>query len=460
MPLILGANSVTGGYEVDNSLRFNSGSTEYLQRTPGSAGSLTTWTYSFWTKRSVLATAEQYLSAGPRGGGGNVEDQLYSISTDQINWYDGTAASNVLRTTQLFRDVSAWYHLMFVWDTTNATASDRAKIYVNGAEVTAFSVDNNPSLNAVSKINGTGQHRIGQVGTVAGENLNGYLAEVIFIDGQALDPTSFGEFDSATGIWKPIAYTGTYGTNGFFLEFKDSSALGDDTSGNGNDFTVNNLTSIDQTTDTPTNNFATLNPLDINPASAGDTFSEGNLKLATNNSSNAAGSRSTIAVSSSKWYCEVKYVSATAWNGVMATDTSITGSMTTGTITWYQGSSLYVDGVSTATWGSALSANDILGIALDMDNNRVTVSQNGQWWGGSSFDQSAPHTYQNLTSGYDTWSFLCRSGSGTSTSDWNFGNAPYTITTGNSDANGYGNFEYAVPSGYYALNTKNLAEYG
>jgi hypothetical protein len=188
MPLILGANSVTGGYEVDNSLRFNSGSTEYLQRTPGSAGSLTTWTYSFWTKRSVLATAEQYLSAGPRGGGGNVEDQLYSISTDQINWYDGTAASNVLRTTQLFRDVSAWYHIMYVWDTTNATAGDRARIYVNGAEVTAFSVDNNPSLNDVSKINGTGQHRIGQTGTVAGENLDGYLAEVIFIDGQALDP--------------------------------------------------------------------------------------------------------------------------------------------------------------------------------------------------------------------------------------------------------------------------------
>jgi hypothetical protein len=189
MPLILGANSVTGGYEVDNSLRFNSGSTEYLQRTPGSAGSLTTWTYSFWTKRSVLATAEQYLSAGPRGGGGNVEDQLYSISTDQINWYDGAQASNVLRTTQLFRDVSAWYHLMFVWDTTNATASDRAKIYVNGAEVTAFSVDNNPSLNAVSKINGTGQHRIGQVGTLLADPLDGYLAEVNFIDGQQLTPT-------------------------------------------------------------------------------------------------------------------------------------------------------------------------------------------------------------------------------------------------------------------------------
>jgi hypothetical protein len=393
MPLILGANTLSaGGYEVDNSLRFNSGSTEYLQRTPGSAGSLTTWTYSFWTKRSVLATAEQYLSAGPRGGGGNVEDQLYSISTDQINWYDGTAASNVLRTTQLFRDVSAWYHIMYVWDTTNATAGDRARIYVNGAEVTAFSVDNNPSLNAVSKINGTGQHRIGQVGTLPGENLNGYLAEVNFIDGQALDPDNFGEFDSDTGIWKPIAYEGTYGTNGFFLEFKDSSALGDDTSGNGNDFTVNNLTSIDQTTDTPTNNFC-----------------RGKF---------TSGCRSTIGVTTGKWYVEVKYQNTTS-----------------------------------------ITANDIMQIALDMDSNTVYFGLNGSWFDGTSWNSASPNTGHSLTTGY-TYGVRASTGSGTSVNIWNFGNPPFAITTGNADADGFGNFEYDVPSGYFALCSKNLAEYG
>jgi hypothetical protein len=464
MPLILGANSVTGGYEVDNSLRFNSGSTEYLQRTPGSAGSLTTWTYSFWTKRSVLATAEQYLSAGPRGGGGNVEDQLYSISTDQINWYDGTAASNVLRTTQLFRDVSAWYHIMYVWDTTNATAGDRARIYVNGAEVTAFSVDNNPSLNAVSKINGTGQHRIGQVGTLPGENLNGYLAEVNFIDGQALDPDNFGEFDSATGIWKPIAYTGTYGTNGFFLEFKDSSALGDDTSGNGNDFTVNNLTSIDQTTDTPTNNFCTLNPL--NPTTS-VTFSNGNLTF-TNTSSGHRMVAGTIGVSTGKWYAEVLVTSlggtfpqigivdVTQW----AQD-SQPGANTRG---WgyLSNGSVFNSNSSIDTGEASYTDADIISIAMDLDNNKLYFAKNGTYINSGVPTSGATGTgAYSITSGV-TYVFSNSSlDSGTDpVYEWNFGNAPYTISSGNSDANGYGNFEYSVPSGYYALCTNNLAEYG
>jgi hypothetical protein len=456
MPLILGANSVTGGYEVDNSLRFNSGSTEYLQRTPGSAGSLTTWTYSFWTKRSVLATAEQYLSAGPRGGGGNVEDQLYSISTDQINWYDGTAASNVLRTTQLFRDVSAWYHIMFVWDTTNATAGDRARIYVNGAEVTAFSVDNNPSLNAVSKINGTGQHRIGQVGTLPGENLNGYLAEVNFIDGQALDPDNFGEFDSDTGIWKPIVYTGSYGTNGFLLEFKDSSALGDDTSGNGNDFTVNNLTSIDQTTDTPTNNFATMNAVDNSSV----TLSEGNLSASC---ASPSGCRSTIGVTTGKWYVEVKYQNTTSMCGVVAMEQAVTSQAIGAAIFGASGTApeLFLNGSTPADYNSAtaFTANDIMQIALDMDSNTVYFGLNGSWFDGTSWNSASPNTGHSLTTGY-TYGVRASTGSGTSVNIWNFGNPPFAITTGNADADGFGNFEYDVPSGYFALCSKNLAEYG
>jgi hypothetical protein len=456
MPLILGANSVTGGYEVDNSLRFNSASTEYLQRTPASAGSLTTWTYSFWTKRSVLATAEQYLSAGPRGGGGNVEDQLYSISTDQINWYDGTAASNVLRTTQLFRDVSAWYHIMYVWDTTNATAGDRARIYVNGAEVTAFSVDNNPSLNAVSKINGTGQHRIGQVGTLPGENLNGYLAEVNFIDGQALDPDNFGEFDSDTGIWKPIVYTGSYGTNGFLLEFKDSSALGDDTSGNGNDFTVNNLTSIDQTTDTPTNNFATMNAVDNSSV----TLSEGNLSASC---ASPSGCRSTIGVTTGKWYVEVKYQNTTSMCGVVAMEQAVTSQAIGAAIFGASGTApeLFLNGSTPADYNSAtaFTANDIMQIALDMDSNTVYFGLNGSWFDGTSWNSASPNTGHSLTTGY-TYGVRASTGSGTSVNIWNFGNPPFAITTGNADADGFGNFEYDVPSGYFALCSKNLAEYG
>jgi hypothetical protein len=452
---------VAGNYPVANSLRFNSGSTDYLQRTPASAGSLTTWTYSFWTKRSKLATAEQYLSAGPRSSP-NVEDQLYSISTDAINWYDGTANANVLRTTQLFRDVSAWYHLMFVWDTTNATAGNRARIYVNGAEVTAFSIDNNPSLNAVSKFNGTGQHRIGQTATVSGENLDGYLAEVIFIDGQALTPSSFGLTDSATGIWIPKPYIGTYGTNGFYLNFANSADLGNDVSGNNNDWTVNNLTSVDQSTDTPTNNFATMNFL----SSVSVTLTEGNLKGAGAGDENF---RSTFAVNKGKWYWEVKLgADGGVWgicseNVTMATDRS--GSAGVYGIQNAGGSFAYFrNNGSTgesAGFPNPVSGN-IMNMAFDADNAKLYIGINGTFYNLSG-STGNPATGSNATySSINTallWLAFCEFRGAGQSCELNFGSPPFTISSGNADANGYGNFEYAVPSGYYALNTKNLAEY-
>ena len=455
MPLIIPSNSISGEFEVANSLRFNDDSSDYLNRTPSSAGSTRLATFSLWLKRANISVT-QYLYMV--NDGTNQFGILFGSDNKLkcFHW-NGSSYDFDLETSALFRDVSAWYHIVIKIDTANATAIERLKLFVNN-EYVAWNSTPSQNFDGVWLKNST--THIGAT-TTPSNYLDGYIAEFVAIDGTALDPTSFGEFDSDTNIWKPIDVSGlTFGTNGFYLDFENASSLGADVSGNGNNFTVNNLTSVDQSTDTCTNNFATLNPLDINPSSAGDTFSEGNLKLATNNSSNAAGSRSTIAVSSGKWYCEVKYVSNTAWNGVMATDTAITGGMTTGTIAWYQGRTLYVDGSNSGNWGSVLSAGDIQGIALDMDNNRVTVSQGGQWWGGSSFNQSQPHTFQNLTSGYDTWSFLCRSGSGTSTSEWNFGSPSFSISSGNSDANGYGNFEYAVPNSYYSLCTKNLAEYG
>jgi hypothetical protein len=334
------------------------------------------------------------------------------------------------------------------------------RIYINGVRETSFSSSTYPSQNTQGgAINNTSYPLfLGQRGNSAGY-FDGYMAEVVFIDGQALTPTSFGEFDEDSGIWKPIDVSDlTFGTNGFYLDFEDSAALGDDVSGNGNDFTVNNLTATDQSTDTCTNNFATLNPLNVNPSSAGDAFTEGNLKLATSNNSNSAGSTATMAFTKGKWYAEVKYTSATAWNGVMPTDATINGD--TGRMNWYQGRTLYLSGSNTANWGSNVSAGDIVGIALDMDNSRVTISQSGQWWGGSSFNQAQPHTFQALISGYDTWTFLCASGSGTSTSEWNFGSPPFAISSGNQDANGYGNMEFSVPTDYFICNTKNLSEFG
>jgi hypothetical protein len=171
-----------------------------------------------------------------------------------VYFYTGSFQLKLI-TSQVFRDMSAWYHIVVAVDTTQATDTNRVKIYVNGSQVTSFLSTLYPSQNTDTSVNQSGAPcRVG-----AGTSLyfNGYMSDVYLIDGQQLAPSDFGEFDEDSGIWKPIAYEGTYGTNGFYLEFKDSSALGDDTSGNGNDFTVNNLTSIDQTTDTPTNNFAT-----------------------------------------------------------------------------------------------------------------------------------------------------------------------------------------------------------
>ena len=458
MPLILpgnvGSATAATGFNVANSCRFNSASSDRLNRTLGTPTNNLKWTYSFWIKRSKLgeevAITEALTDSQNKG-------IILFRSDDKLEILDLISDSYVMqkKTNRVFRDTASWYHIVFSNDST--AGSPDLKIYVNGVEETSLATDNEYSQNQAGSFNSAIANHIGA--SASSRFSNCYFSEFVFIDGLQLAADQFGEFDSDSGIWKPIDVSGlTFGTNGFYLDFEDSGALGADVSGNTNNFTVNNLTAIDQSTDTCTNNFATLNPLNVNPSSAGDTFSEGNLKLATNSNSNSAGSTATMAFTKGKWYAEVKYTSATAWNGVMPTDATINGD--TGRINWYQGRTLYLSGSNTANWGSVVSAGDIVGIALDMDNFRVTISQSGQWWGGSSFNQAQPHTFQALISGYDTWTFLCASGSGTSTSEWNFGSPPYAISSGNTDGDGYGNFEYAVPSGYYALNTKNLAEYG
>jgi hypothetical protein len=232
MPLILGANSLTGGYEVDNSLRFNSGSSDSLTRTPASASNRKTWTFSAWVKRSILSSGDQAIF------------DAYTSSTDQVQLFFtsdddlilSVRVSNFganLRTNAKFRDPSAWYHIMVAVDTTQGTTSNRTKLYVNGVQETSFSEADYPNINVDTAVNNTVLHRVGD--SDLEDFFNGYLAETVLIDGLALDPTSFGEFDEDSGIWKPIDVSGlTFGTNGFYLEFKDSSALGDDTSGEGN----------------------------------------------------------------------------------------------------------------------------------------------------------------------------------------------------------------------------------
>jgi hypothetical protein len=455
MPLILGANSLTGGgYEIDNSLRFNSGSTDYLTRTPASDGNRRTFTISLWVKRSNLGTFQNLLWVDP-----STYDIFRFNDSDKL--YFSKDDNTALRlTSKVFRDISAWYHIVVAIDTTQASADDRVKMYINGVEETAFDTLVNPSLNEQMHYNEATQHWIG-TSSVESQLYGGYMSEYYMIDGQQLTPSSFGETDEDSGIWKPIAYTGTYGTNGFYLEFKDSSALGDDTSGNGNDFTVNNLTSIDQTTDTPTNNFATMNPLTSHGTV---TLAEGNNQV--NVADNTDNCTSSFMVSSGKWYWEGKYTVGTlAMVGIRPEGMNVYQTNLFNLTGTYQGYYYYADSgnqrPANTAYGNTFAVNDIIGIALDLDNNKLYFSKNGVFQNSGDPTSGATGTgaISIATSGL-TWGFSFTSGGGSDTFQMNFGNPPFAITTGNSDANGYGNFEYAVPSGYYALNTKNLAEYG
>ena len=471
MPLILGTNSIKDtGYDVANSLRFNPGSSDYLNRTL-SAGNNQTWTFSAWIKKN--SSGSNY----PRILGLYIDANDYlrlnfnrEADGEQLHlYYEVSGTASTLLTNRLFRDFSAWYHIVVSVNTTLGTADDRLKIYVNGVQETSFATRTNPSQNSTTPLNNNGDVLlIGKKEGGSSDYYNGYMAEVCLIDGQALDPTSFGEFDEDSGIWKPIDVSGlTFGTNGFYLDFENSGALGNDVSGNDNDFTVNNLTAIDQSTDTCTNNFCTLNAL--NPESQSNSqLSEGNLKL-TNVGGNYFSRTGNIAVTSGKWYAEVKITQLGGESQVGIIDiTKATGD------SWYANAieRAYVylqngyrySNDSGGSWGAnSYTTGDIIGVAMDLDNNKVYVSKNGTWQNSGDPTSGATGTgaMYSITDGYDYTFVSTTLDSGTDpVHEWNFGSPSFSISSGNTDANGYGNFEHAPPSGYFAICTKNLAEYG
>ena len=467
MPLIIPSNSISGEFEVANSLRFDDGSSDYLSKTYGSAGNTKKWTWSCWFKKSDIpatwtglieaGSGSQYFSLGIDGS-----ERLILASQDE-----GAGGVMNLWSSQLIRDISAWYHFVVAYDSAQATSSDRVKGYINGEQITSFNTANYPAQNKDTYLNGAYEHRIGK--RISGTNYNGYMAEVCFIDGQALDPTSFGEFDEDTGIWKPIDVSGlTFGTNGFYLDFENSGSLGADVSGNGNNFTVNNLTSIDQVTDTPTNNFATMNPLDNYYANS--TFSEGNCKIVTGSSSFAVNT-STFGLNSGKWYMEMKATSIfngysqLGIRGKVATSTSDNAGQGIDGYTYVANGGNVVNNNSSSAYGTTWNSGDIIGMAIDLDNNFIYWSRNGTWQNSGDPESGSSGTGAGAslvtpTSGFYYVACSDNDSGATNTFEFNFGNPPFSISSGNSDGNGYGNFEYSVPSGYYALNTKNLAEYG
>ena len=456
----------TGGYEVDNSVKLEVDNNEWLYRNSPTAGNRKTFTLSLWLKRAVLghvpAGADEYLA-------GQGSSARYHFAGDTIRFmFAGN--STELESSRVYRDPSAWYHFVLAVDTTQGTAANRVKLYINGVQE-AWSNTEYPDQNAESDWMNTNDLYIGTkwASNTSGEgdnDLSGYLSEVVLLDGTAASPTSFGEFDSDSGIWIPIDVSGlTFGSEGFYLNFATAGDLGDDKSGNGNDLTESNLAAADQATDTPTNNFCTLNPI-VNFKYTTNGITEGGTTFGDNTGGGVGGAFGTMAVTSGKWYWEAKLVQQNAhYLGVSAVDD---GDNVLSTSDPHQVNSTFNFNISAArieyinggsvTAGSLdaftdfHTAGDIISIALNMDDNQISIYGNGTLQAGVA-----------NTSLFDAANKMVVPFHGTvnDTVQYNFGGySAWTPSSAATDGNGYGTFEYAPPTGYYALCTKNLAEYG
>tara|TARA_R100001443_G_scaffold23286_2_gene35496 strand:+ start:766 stop:2148 length:1383 start_codon:yes stop_codon:yes gene_type:complete len=456
---ILPGNSATGGFEVANSIRFDEATTTFLSKASfGTPTSTKKSTVSFWCKRSLVEEGIIFMNDSntfPIA-------KIYFTSAHKFSYIEFDPSVYLERTTNaLFRDVAAWSHFVVSVDMTLSSADDRVKIYHNGTQITSFSASTTPAQDSNVIINNNLRTGIGGTGSSGGDGFEGYVAELVRIDGQALDPTSFGEFDEdSPTIWKPKNVSGlTFGTNGFYLDFENSSELGTDVSGASNTFTENNLTAEHQSTDTCTNNFVTWNPLDNGRTYSGTIdLSEGNLKQS---NANDASLISTVAINKGKWYMEFKVEDAdnTRTFGIidMAESNGYVGHPSVASLISYgyksSDGTLWIGRSEQASSVGTTSAGDIVSMAIDLDSSTKTIK-----WQKNGSDLSGTTQLTISHTGY-YWGIICRCDGG-QVINANFGSPAYSISSGNSDADGHGNFEYAVPSGYFALCTKNLAEYG
>ena len=473
--IIIPANTLSGGFEVANSCRFNDDDSAYMHKTCSSAFDTDRFTISLWCKRGALGIETRLVSCD--NADGSDDDFLKFDANDNIEFtiYGSSSIVGRLITNAKYRDVSAWYHIVAVWDSANGTAGNRMRLYVNGTEVTSFSTDTNPSSGANATFGNTSHPiEIGRRGSNGTQYFDGYIAEVAVCDGQAYAASDFGEFDEdSPTIWKPKDISGlTFGTSGFYLDFENSSNLGNDANG-GTDLTEVNLAATDQASDSPTNNFATINPLDNYYGAK--TFSEGNLQQV-DPSGNSYSSHTTIGVSNGKWYAEAKLTAQGADQtliGISSNQSTATGFHLGKGATSYgmysNTGSYYTNNGSANSYGVSYTTNDIIGIYLDLDNNKLYFAKNGTIMNsGTGISITDPAStelgayffsamqWDNATSA--TWQF-------------NFGSPIFSISSGNADKNGYGSFEYDPSDGggssfdssakdFYALCTKNLAEFG
>lgn len=439
-----------------------------LYRTNGTPTNDKIFTVSGWFK--FHSTSGHVIFCGP--GSNNTSWTQVRFSSDSLEL--SSYSTNWVRTTQKFRDFSAWYHIVITCDSTQSTAADRIKWWVNGQQITSFSVDNRSST---SLNQSWGWNKSGGVNNIGGENASGYgdfsVANFYNIDGTAYQASDFGETDSTTGIWKPkLSPTLNYGNNGFFLNFQDTTNFGDDTSGNGNDLTTGGT--MTQTIDTPSNNFATLNPID-NATAVDFTLSNGNTTLGDNGSGdNDKGLRATLGVSSGKYYWEIKKLETGGTIGILGSEVNIgsgdvvnnassnsyhvgSNGSSSNIVYWQNGN--FVNSSALQGW----AANDIMGVALDMDNGKLFLSINGVFKGfDNNTSDPANGTNANFTGiatdGTIFIPYAEKRGTANPSDNFNFGNG-YFGTTAVSSAGtntGIGTFEYDVPSGFKALCTKNI----
>lgn len=463
-PFGAGALQLFGGagdfypHSINQSLRFQDNDAPHLDRTFGSGGDQKTWTWSCWLKMADPSAQKMIFS-----GATSTADLMYiqmrgdaQSNRLDITWRQGSASTTyAMSTTRQFRDIGGWYHIVWAVDTTQATASNRIRLYINGTEETSFSTDNRSDISQSSDlaVNGAYGHSIGTYVLSPSAYFDGYMAEVHFVDGTQLDPTSFGT--TKAGIWIPKKYTGSHGTTGFYLPFDDSSAIGDDESSNTNDWTPSGLVATDVVLDSPTNNFGTLS--ETYPTHS--TLSEANLRIA----SLSTATRGNFAVNSGKWYFEILQDNSSTYNyfvGVAA-NRGLTyvgmGNANGGNSPNIFNMLTNTNGTATQPTGSRVS-NVVIGIALDMDGGNVYFYYNGSLNGkvesitSSDFIDVVPYfSSYTGTIGYQAAALNCGQ-------DSSF--AGQKTAGGNADENGNGDFFHSVPSGYLAMCTASLPDPG
>jgi hypothetical protein len=463
MSLLANSNAIeTGGYQISRSVRIRASATPYFDRTPASTSGNNTWTFSCWVKRGSdigsTSTQESIMGAGD-GGGAPARYDAFGFYNDTIQFFTFNGSVASIYTTAVYRDPSAWYHLVCRYDDTQSTASNRVRIYVNGVLQTLNS-PTYPNQNYGSNFNTTYLQRIAANTVATNRGIDGYLAEVIMVSGQSLDPSSFGETDANTGVWVAKKYVGTYGTNGFYLNFSDNSAatsttIGKDYSGNGNNWTPNNIsvtagTTYDSMLDVPSGNgyadggngrgnYCVLNPLQkmISGYSSYPTFSNGNLAIAANAGTFQPAAATMGAAIGQKCYFEVtltgQYASGYSRLGICNLEANTSKG-------WVSDGTTYGAGpVAISSW----TTNDVLGIAIDNNAGAVWISKNGTWLNSAvladiinGVTTNAVLTGINYTASVDVQAH-------TSPTAWaaNFGQRPFT---------------YTPPTGFKALNTTNL----